>query len=86
MIMNVYLGKDWQSATQMMTVTHVKVKSLNSRVEGDAHKLYMDNVFSSPDLFDGLHTRAINRQNCKGMMGDFYSKALKLERGDIMLG
>jgi hypothetical protein len=36
----------------------------------------MDNFFSSPDIFDDLHTRDINccgavRQNHKGMPGAF---------------
>jgi hypothetical protein len=47
----------------------------------------MDNVFSYPDLFDNIHTKAINccgtvRPNRKGMPSDFGRK-LRLKRGDI---
>jgi hypothetical protein len=50
----------------------------------------MDNVFSSPDLFDNLHTKAINfcdsvRPNRKGMPSDFGRKLI-LKQGDIKTG
>jgi len=32
--MNIYLGKDRQNATQMMTITHATVRSLTSTVKG----------------------------------------------------
>jgi hypothetical protein len=85
--MSIYLGKDRQNATQTMTAIHATVKSLTWRTEGADYKLYVDNVFSSLDLFDDLHTRAINccgivRQNCKGMLGDSGNKTLNLKWGD----
>jgi sorbitol-specific phosphotransferase system component IIBC len=81
------LGKDRQNATQIITVTHATMKSLTSRVETVGHKLYMDNFFSSPALFNDLHTRDINccgtvRQNLKGMPGDSDNKTLKLKWDD----
>jgi Ni,Fe-hydrogenase I cytochrome b subunit len=39
--MNVYLGKDWQSATQSMTVTHATLKSHIRRMEVVDHKIYI---------------------------------------------
>jgi hypothetical protein len=53
--MNVYLGKDRQNATQMMTATHVTVRNLTRRTEGEGHELYMDNFFSSPDTHKRYH-------------------------------
>jgi hypothetical protein len=82
--MRIYLGKDRQNITQMMTVTHVIVIRLTRKEEGVDHKLYMDN-FSSPDLFDDLHTRGINcctvRLKCKGMPGNSDNKDTKTEKG-----
>jgi hypothetical protein len=47
---SVYLGKNRQNATQTMTATHTKVKSITSMVEEVGHKIYMGNFFSSLDL------------------------------------
>jgi hypothetical protein len=60
--MTIYLEKDRQNATQTMTVTHVTLKFLPRRVEQVDHKLYMDNLLFSPDVYDDLHihTRAVN--------------------------
>jgi len=52
--MKVYLGKDSRSATDDMTATHRAVRHLTCRVEGLGHKLFMDNFFSSPRIFDDL--------------------------------
>jgi len=58
--MRVYLGKDSDSATDDMTATHATVRHLTSRVEGLGHKIFMDNFFSSPRLFDDLDRCKIN--------------------------
>jgi len=86
--MNVYLGKDRQRAAQHLTATHATVINLTRRVEGFGHKLYMDNFFSSPDLFDALAQKKISccgtvRLNRKGMPKDLEPKTLRLKRGDI---
>jgi len=86
--MRVYLGRDSHSATDDMTATHATVGHLTSRVQGLGHKIFMDNFFSSPRLFDDLDRRKINscgtvRPNRRDMPGDFGPKQLKLKRGDI---
>jgi hypothetical protein len=86
--MEVYLGKDRQRATTDMTVTHATVKQLTRKVKGHGHKLYMDNYFSSPDLYNDLTKHKINccgtvRPNHKGMPDDFRSKILRLKWGDV---
>jgi hypothetical protein len=58
--MRVYLGKDRAHTTDTMTATHATVAGL-TRIQNMGHKLYMDNFFSSPDLFDNLHSKNINR-------------------------
>jgi hypothetical protein len=85
--MSVYLGRDRKRATTSMTETHATVTGLTTRTENFGHKIYMDNFFSSPDLFNDLHTKAINccgtvRPNRKGMPRDFGTK-LRLKRGDL---
>jgi hypothetical protein len=52
--MRVYLGRDSHSATDDVTAIHATVKHLTYRVEGLGHKIFMDNFFSSPRLFDDL--------------------------------
>ena len=86
--MRVYLGKDSHSATDDMTATHTTVRHLTSRVEGFGHKIFVDNFFLSPRLFDDLDRHKINscgtvRPNRRDMASDFGSKQLKLKRGDI---
>jgi hypothetical protein len=58
--MRVYLGKDSHCATDDITATHATARHLTRRVEGLGHKLFMDNFFSSPRLFDDLDRHKIN--------------------------
>jgi len=86
--MNVYLGKDRQRAAQHLTATHATVTNLTRGVEGFGHKLYMDNFFSSPDLYDDLAQKKIFccgtvRLHRKGMPKDLKPKTLRLKRGEI---
>jgi hypothetical protein len=85
--MEVYLGKDSRSATDDMTTTHTTVRHLTHRAEGLGHKLFMDNFFSSPRLFDDLERCKINScgtvwPDRKDMPPDFRPNKLKLEKGD----
>jgi hypothetical protein len=86
--MKVYLGKDRTRADQDVTATHATVRGLCRRIEGVGHKLYMDNFFSSPDLFDELMTKDITccgtvRPNRKGLPDDFRRRQFRLKKGDI---
>jgi len=47
--MTMYLGKGRKCATSAMTATHAWKDHVG-------HKLYMDNSFLSPALFDDSHT------------------------------
>jgi len=49
----VYLGKDRQQIAHL-AAPHATMTDMTRRVEGFGHKLYTDNNFSSPDLFDDL--------------------------------
>ena len=58
------------------------------RVEGLGHKIFMDNYFTSPALFDDLFQRKINAcgtvcHDRHGMPRDIGLKSLKMKRGDI---
>src|SRR5215469_13994250 len=87
--MSVYLGKQRQHATTQITGTHGTVLQLIRRVEGLGHKIFMDNYFTSPALFDDLFQRKINacgtvRRDRRGMPGDIVPKSLKMKRGDTV--
>ena len=86
--MSVYLGKDRQRTAQHVTATHATVTELTRKIEGHGHKLYMDNFFSSPELFDDLTNKQIYfcgtvKPNRKGMPQDLVPKTTKTKRGDI---
>jgi len=77
--MRVYLGGDSHSATDNMTATHANVRHLTCIDEGLGYKIFMDNFFSSPRLFDDLDRCKINscgtlRPNRKDMPRDFGPK------------
>ena len=56
--MKVYLGKDRQCTAQHVTATHARVTELMRKIVC-GQKLYMDNFFSSPELFDNLANKQI---------------------------
>jgi hypothetical protein len=58
--MSVYLGRNKKFAIATMTTTHTAVSGLTTRSENLGHKLYKDNFFSSSDLYDDSHTKAVN--------------------------
>ena len=57
--MKIYLGKDRQCTAKHVTATHATVTELTRKIEGHGHKLYMDNFFSSLELFDDLANKQI---------------------------
>ncbi|PNF25409.1 hypothetical protein B7P43_G09165 [Cryptotermes secundus] len=82
------LGKDRTRADQDVTATHATVMDLCRRIEGVGHKLYMDNFFSSPDLFEELMTKDITccgtvRPNRKCLPDDFRRRQFRLKKVDI---
>jgi len=88
--MNVYLGKNRQRAAQHLTATRNTVAHLTRGVEGFGHKLYIDNFFSSPDLYDDLTQKKIFccgtvRLHREGMPKDLKPKTLRMKRGDIQV-
>ena len=79
--MRVYLGRYSHSATDEMIAQHTAVRHLTCRVEGLGHKIFIDNFFSSPRLFNDLDRRKINscgtlQPNRKDMPRDFAPKQL----------
>ena len=68
-----------------MTATHTTVRHLTGRVEGLGHKLFMDNFFSSPRLFDDFLRRKILscgtvQHNRKDMPSDFGPKKTEIDK------
>jgi hypothetical protein len=81
--MDVYVGKDRQRTAQHLTATHPTVTDLTWRV-GVGHKLHMDSLFSSPDLFDDLAQKKIYccstiRLHRKGMPKNLKPRTVRLK-------
>ena len=81
---------DRQRTAQRLTATHATVSELTRKIQGRAHKLYMDNYFSSPDLYDDLATKQIYccgtvRPNRKGMPQDLGPKRMTLQRVNLQV-
>jgi hypothetical protein len=81
-----YLGRDRQCTAQHLTVARAAVTELTRKIEGHAHKFYMDNFLSSPELFNYMTKKKLNccgtlRLNRKGMLKDLRCKTVKLRRG-----
>jgi hypothetical protein len=73
--------------TAAMAAVHATVSGFTTRIENLGYKLYLDNLFSSPDLCDNLYTKAINscgtvRPNDKGMPSNFGNKP-GLKQADV---
>jgi hypothetical protein len=88
--MSVYLVKQKQAEIEEIIATHSIVLQLVRRVEGVGHKLYMDNYFSSPPLFDDLEKIKINscvavRNDRHGMPQDIRPKFMTLKKGDTVM-
>ena len=80
----VYMGEERQGTAQHVTATHVTVTELTRKIEGLAHKLYMDNFFSYTGLNDDLVKKQIYccanvREKRKGMPQDLRPKTTKLK-------
>ena len=58
--MSMYLGKQRQHATAQITAMQRTVLQVIRRVEGLGHKIFIDNYFTSPALFDDLFQLKIN--------------------------
>jgi len=75
---------------QHVTATHATVTELMRKIEGHGHKLYVDNFFSFPKLFDDLANKQIYccgtvRPNRRSMPQDLVPKTTKLKRGGICI-
>jgi hypothetical protein len=62
---------------------HATVAELRTRIQNVGYKLYMDHFFSSPDLFDDLHSKTINccgtvRPNRKGSRSILITQCVKI--------
>jgi hypothetical protein len=68
-----------------VTATHATVRELCKRTEGAGHKLYIDNLFSSPDLFDELTAMPWDRKtNSKVPTQDLRNRRLGMKKGDVL--
>lgn len=63
--MTMCLSKDRKRATPSLTATLATVTGLAARIENVGCKLYVNVSFSSPALFDDLHTKM---KNCCGLL------------------
>jgi len=88
--MSAYLGKDRQRMAQHVTATHVTVTEMTRKIEARGQKLYMNNFFSSPELFGNLTKKLIYccgtvRPNRRGISHNLAHKTIKLKWTDICI-
>jgi len=86
----VYFGRDRQRTVQHLTATHATLSELPQKIQGRGHKLFMDNYFSFPDLFNDLVMKKIYccgtvRPNRMGMPHDLGPKKMRLQQGDLQV-
>lgn len=87
--MQVYLGKDKNEEKPFCSAAFNVVTEMAKTIKGKGHKLFMDNFFSSPDLYDFLHSQMkVNccgtvRQNRKKFPKDMVKK--KMARGSVTM-
>lgn len=62
--MQVYLGKDKNEEKPFCSAAFNVVSEMAKTIKGKGHKLFMDNFFSSPDLYHFLHSEM--KVNCCG--------------------
>jgi hypothetical protein len=62
--MQVYLGKDKNEEKPLCSAAFNVVTEMAETIKGKGHKLFMDNFFSSPDLYEFLHSQ--KKINCCG--------------------
>jgi hypothetical protein len=89
--MSVYLGKQKNNADTDITSIHGTVLELVCKFEGVGHKIFMDNYFTSPKLFNDFLSRKINacgtvRYNRKGIPLSFSPKELKMKKEILCRG
>jgi hypothetical protein len=66
--------------------SHAIMTEWTAEIENMGHKLFVDHLFSSPELYDDLMAKNINcydnvRPNKEGMHGDF--EKLKVKGDDV---
>jgi len=70
--------------TPSMTATCATVRGLTARTENVAHKLHLENLFLSPELFDYFHIKTINCRNVTTNQTEIpgnFGKTVKLKCG-----
>jgi hypothetical protein len=77
--MKVYLGKQHENAACDVTAIHDIVLQM---IVNKGHKLYIDNYFSSPWLFDNLSNRNIGFR--EKTSANFGPKYFKMKKGDTL--
>jgi hypothetical protein len=83
--MTVYVWNYKNHAEQDMTAKHATVRDLCRRPERVRYKLYMDNFFSSPDLFDEPTTKLLwaSQTMSEGLTKRLMQQETWTEGGDI---
>jgi DNA-binding transcriptional regulator LsrR (DeoR family) len=85
--MKVYFGQDGQYTAQHARATHLTVTEMARKTDGHGHKLYVDNIFSSPQVFDELakyrFTVAVLSGQTEEACHKTPLKTTKVKRGDV---
>ena len=85
-----FTGKDYSLGSENVGLTHAVVVKLVDLIKDRGHHVYMDNFYTSPQVFADLRDNGFGacgtlRLNCRGLPPAIHQKVRKGEKATIRL-